>query len=149
MHARLACPSLAAYANECPWRVHGASWRSLHACRGLLGGQQACTPEAGKLPQGPEVCRGFFFLFPEGSACFCGDVLCWGEQGTWIGYPNTTGLKAIDYRLTDSLADPLPQNNRYVATLSQACMLACPACTALVTSGVELSADLVVPPCNW
>jgi protein O-GlcNAc transferase len=27
-------------------------------------------------------------------------------QVTWLGYPNTTGLKTIDYRLTDSIADP-------------------------------------------
>jgi len=27
-------------------------------------------------------------------------------QMTWLGYPNTTGLDAIDYRLTDSRADP-------------------------------------------
>jgi protein O-GlcNAc transferase len=27
-------------------------------------------------------------------------------QVTWIGYPNTTGLKQIDYRLTDEHADP-------------------------------------------
>ena len=25
---------------------------------------------------------------------------------TWLGYPNTTGLRAINYRLTDALADP-------------------------------------------
>ena len=27
-------------------------------------------------------------------------------QVTWLGYPNTTGLKQIDYRLTDEIADP-------------------------------------------
>ena len=28
-------------------------------------------------------------------------------QVTWLGYPNTTGLSTVDYRLTDSLADPV------------------------------------------
>ena len=32
-------------------------------------------------------------------------------QATWIGYPNTTGLDAIDYRLTDAISDPPGQTD--------------------------------------
>lgn len=38
-------------------------------------------------------------------------------QATWIGYPNTTGLPTIDYRLTDSLADPLETRQKHVEEL--------------------------------
>jgi predicted O-linked N-acetylglucosamine transferase (SPINDLY family) len=36
-------------------------------------------------------------------------------QATWIGYPNTTGLDAVDYRLTDAVSDPVGDTERYHA----------------------------------
>lgn len=34
-------------------------------------------------------------------------------QMTWIGYPNTTGLRAVDWRITDSVADPADEDALY------------------------------------
>ena len=34
-------------------------------------------------------------------------------QATWIGYPNTTGLDAINYRITDAICDPLGESDSY------------------------------------
>lgn len=36
-------------------------------------------------------------------------------QATYLGYPNTTGLRAIDYRFTDSWADPPGDSEEYYA----------------------------------
>jgi predicted O-linked N-acetylglucosamine transferase (SPINDLY family) len=34
-------------------------------------------------------------------------------QVTWLGYPDTTGLREVDYRLTDAYADPVAQTDRF------------------------------------
>ncbi len=34
-------------------------------------------------------------------------------QATWLGYPNTTGMGAIDYRITDGIADPEGEADRH------------------------------------
>jgi glycosyltransferase involved in cell wall biosynthesis/tetratricopeptide (TPR) repeat protein len=33
-------------------------------------------------------------------------------QVSWLGYPNTTGLSSIDYRLVDQISDPPPESDR-------------------------------------
>ena len=38
-------------------------------------------------------------------------------QMTYIGYPNTTGLSAVDYRITDWIADPEGTDDDYCETL--------------------------------
>ena len=36
-------------------------------------------------------------------------------QITYLGYPNTTGLDAMDYRLTDAICDPAPEADRFAS----------------------------------
>ncbi|OQY57568.1 MAG: hypothetical protein B6245_16365 [Desulfobacteraceae bacterium 4572_88] len=35
-------------------------------------------------------------------------------QVTWLGYPDTTGMSAMDYRFTDTVADPEGMSEKYV-----------------------------------
>ncbi|PFH38388.1 O-linked N-acetylglucosamine transferase [Besnoitia besnoiti] len=48
------------------------------------------------------------------------DVMSWKPapvQLNWIGYPNTTGLATIDFRITDAVADPRDSTQKYVEEL--------------------------------
>jgi predicted O-linked N-acetylglucosamine transferase (SPINDLY family) len=38
-------------------------------------------------------------------------------QVTWIGYPNSTGLTSVDYRLTDAIADPVDTRQTFTERL--------------------------------
>ena len=40
-------------------------------------------------------------------------------QATWLGYPATTGLRAVDYRITDGVADPAGNESFHTETLVQ------------------------------
>ena len=35
------------------------------------------------------------------------------KQITWLGYPHSTGLKTIDYKLTDNITDPEGETEKY------------------------------------
>ena len=46
-------------------------------------------------------------------------------QVTWIGYPNSTGLEAVDYRFTDEVCDPLDTTQTFVEQLVRLPLITC------------------------
>jgi protein O-GlcNAc transferase len=62
-------------------------------------------------------------------------------QVTWIGYPNSTGLPSIDYRLTDSVADPADTSQTFVEQLYRL-----PHCFLCYTPPMGSAPEINAPP---
>ncbi|MDH3585247.1 MAG: hypothetical protein OER86_13635, partial [Phycisphaerae bacterium] len=64
-------------------------------------------------------------------------------QVTYLGYPNTTGLGTIDYRITDDLADPPGKDDRWYSEA----LVRLPACF-LCYQPPDEAPDISPPPCR-
>ncbi len=62
-------------------------------------------------------------------------------QMSWIGYPNTTGLQAVDYRIVDDITDP----RAYARQLNTEQLLYMPATFSVYQPGTDLP-DVNPPP---
>lgn len=62
-------------------------------------------------------------------------------QMTWIGYPNSTGLADVDYRITDAASDPVDTAQTYVEQL-----LRLPGCFLCYTP-MRAPPDVAPAPC--
>ena len=62
-------------------------------------------------------------------------------QVTWIGYPNSTGLAEIDYRITDAVCDPIDTTQTFTETLVRL-----PGCFLSYTPSVE-APEVAPAPC--
>eukprot|EP00299_Pterocystis_sp_00344_P013793 c6793_g1_i1.p1 GENE.c6793_g1_i1~~c6793_g1_i1.p1 ORF type:complete len:624 (+),score=148.63 c6793_g1_i1:35-1873(+) len=58
-------------------------------------------------------------------------------QVTWIGYPNTTGLAQIDYRITDAIVDPTDTQQSHTETLWRLPRVFLSYCPSVNVSGVS------------
>lgn len=61
-------------------------------------------------------------------------------QATWLGYPDTTGMKAMDYRFTDSVADPRGADAFHTETLVRLPGFLC-------YDPIDNTPDIADPPC--
>ncbi|KAG2430578.1 hypothetical protein HXX76_010096 [Chlamydomonas incerta] len=62
-------------------------------------------------------------------------------QATWIGYPNSTGLAAVDYRITDAICDPYDTKQTFVEELVRL-----PGCFLCYTPAAD-APPVSPPPC--
>lgn len=63
-------------------------------------------------------------------------------QVTYIGYPNTTGLKQIDYRFADEITDPLDTKQQYTEKL-----IRLPKCFLCYSPPLDACGPVVPLPC--
>eukprot|EP01117_Protostelium_nocturnum_P012041 TRINITY_DN4408_c0_g1_i1.p1 TRINITY_DN4408_c0_g1~~TRINITY_DN4408_c0_g1_i1.p1 ORF type:complete len:672 (-),score=57.26 TRINITY_DN4408_c0_g1_i1:1284-3053(-) len=61
-------------------------------------------------------------------------------QGTYIGYPNTTGLTSIDFRFTDEYCDPINTEQKFSEKLVRL-----PQCFLCYTPGSDLFPTITLP----
>ena len=62
------------------------------------------------------------------------------RQVSWIGYPNSTGLRSVDYRLTDSTCDPQGTAQTFTGALACVCGAQDPGPAAWMHGGVACRA---------
>jgi protein O-GlcNAc transferase len=79
-------------------RGHAAAWRKVHGAPAAAAAEQIRADQIDILVDlNLHMADSFLSVFAVKPA---------PVQITWLGYPGTTGLKAIDYRLTDPWLDP-------------------------------------------